>query len=111
MSKPTLQKVYEKMQMIKKYPDGLVLAGAYENGKPALILGVATFDSVEGNTFTPVAIMLDQIRTDTLTPDWSTFDNIQEIIAGAEKLDDREERSDFDGQHSTMDDYFEHANF
>ena len=108
MSKPTLQKVYEKMQMIKKYPDGLVLAGAYENSKPALILGVT---EPHGDTFTPVAIMLDQFRTDTLTPDWSTFDNIQEIIAGAEKLDDREEISDFDGQHSIMDDYFEHANF
>ena len=111
MSKPTLQKVYEKMQMIKKYPDGLVLAGAYENGKPALILGLTTGDAVEGDTFTPLAIMLDQDRVDTLSPDWSTFDNIQEIIAGAEKLEDREVPSDFDYQHLTIDKYFENADF
>lgn len=108
MSKPTLQKVYEKMQMIKKYPDGLVLAGAYENGKPALILGVT---EPHGDTFTPVAIMLDQIRTDTLTPDWSTFDNIQHIIKNAEKLDNREEPDEFDYQHLTIDKYFENADF
>lgn len=111
MSKPTLQKVYEKMQLIKKYPDGLVLAGVYENGRPALVLGLTTGDAVEGDTFTPLAIMLDQDRIDALTPDWNTFDDIQEVIAGAEKLEDREVPSDFDLQHPVIDTYFENADF
>jgi|TARA_R110001583_G_scaffold733_4_gene6759 hypothetical protein len=111
MSKPTLQKVYEKLQLIKKYPDGLVLATAYDNGSPALILGLTTGDAVEGDTFTPLAIMLDQNRIDTLKPDWSTFDNIQHIIKNAEKLDNREEPDEFDYQHLTIDKYFENADF
>jgi len=106
MSKPTLQKVYEKMTMIQQNTGKLCLLAVLDEGEPAIALGLK-----DGESITPVAIMLDQSRINKLNPDWDLFDVIQPIIEAAQKLEDRVSIKQFDGQHLAIDKHFDEANF
>ena len=101
MSKPTLQKIYEKLQMVKNHSNKLTVLGVEFGGEPALALCIRDTQSL-----TPIAIMLDQQRADDTVPLWSTFETIQEILEGAEALDDRFEIDSFNGQFEKVDNYF-----
>ena len=113
MAKPTLQKVYEKIQMIKKFPDGLTLMVAKDRsrnntlGEHCLVLCLKDSDA----HITPLAILLDQRRIDNLDPNWNESVNIQDIINGAEAIEDRTTVADFNNQYPKIDDYFEAADF
>lgn len=107
MSKPALQKVYEKIQMIKKFPDGLTLMIAEKNSEYCFVLCLED----ENKEVTPLAILLDQGRIENLEPIWDYSFNIQEIIKGAEAIEDRTTVADFNVQHPKIDDYFEAADF
>ena len=106
MSKPTLQKVYEKMTLIRQNPKDLCLVCVWDDGKPAIVLGLKN-----GETMTPLAIMLDQERCDNLEPDWNNFDEMQSVIAKAQKVEDRTTKEQFDKQHATIDKIFEDSSY
>jgi hypothetical protein len=101
MSKPTLQKIYEKLQMAKNHSDKLTVLGVEFGGEPAMALCIKFEDSL-----TPIAIMLDQQRADQVVPLWNTYETIQEILKGAEEIDDRFSIASFDGQYEKVDNYF-----
>ena len=113
MAKPTLQKVYEKIQMIKKFPDGLTLMVAKERTRDNTAGEYCTVLCLEENNgdITPLAILLDQRRIDNLEPEWNESVNIQDIIKGAEAIEDRTTVADFNNQYPKIDDYFEAADF
>ena len=95
-SKTTLQKCYEKMSMIKYNPSQLrLMTGKFTNGEAAVIL-VLDKDGDMKNV-TPVSIMLDQGRIDSLNPDWDYSEKIYPVIEDAIKNDYRHEVKDFDG--------------
>lgn len=111
MKKPTLQKCYEKMQMIKNNPDQLVLMAAKENGKPCLVLALADDKTLQTGGQTPVAIILDQGRVDSLVPDYNASKAIAPIINGAEAKEHRTSPKEFDGQDEIIDQHFAQADF
>ncbi len=109
-SKTTLQKCYEKMSMIKYNPSQLrLMTGKFTNGEPAVIL-VLDKDGDMKNV-TPVSIMLDQGRIDSLNPDWDYSEKIYPVIEDAIKNDYRHEVKDFDGSCPRIDELFEEADF
>jgi len=106
MSKTTLQKVYEKMTLIQQNSDDLCLVCVTDDGKPAIALGIK-----RGEVMTPVAIMLDQERCDNLTPEWDNYDEIQSVIAKAQKLEDRTTAKQFNQHHAKIDKLFEESEY
>ena len=109
-SKSTLQKCYEKMAMIKYNPDQLrLMTGKFDNGKPAVILVLDKDGDMQH--VTPVCVMLDQRRIDSLNPDWDNSQKIYPIIEDAIKNDYRFEVEDFNSNDARIDDLFESADF
>jgi hypothetical protein len=108
--KTTLQKCYEKMAMIKHNSDQLrLMAGKFDNGDPAVILVI---DQDGGGTHvTPVAIMLDQAKVDSLNPDWIYSKKIYKVIEDATRIDKRTKVGDFAGQFIMIDELFDKADF
>jgi len=108
--KTTLQKCYEKMAMIKHNSDQLkLMAGKFDSGEPAVILVI---DKDGGGTnVTPVAIMLDQGKIDTLNPDWEYSKKIYKVIEDATRIDKRTKVGDFAGQFIMIDELFDKADF
>tara|TARA_R110002020_G_scaffold24594_1_gene80758 strand:+ start:712 stop:1047 length:336 start_codon:yes stop_codon:yes gene_type:complete len=106
MSKSTFQKVYEKMTLIQQNPDTLCLVCIWDEGNPAIALGIK-----DGELVTPVAIMLDQTRIDNLDPDWNNYEVMQSIIAKAQELEDRTTMAEFDKQHAAIDKLFKDSDF
>jgi len=106
MSKSTLQKCYEKMTLIKQNPEDLCLVTVWDDGKPAIVLGMK-----HGELMTPLAIILDQKRCDNLEPNWNNFDKIESVIAKAQKLEDRTTKEQFDKQHDAIDKLFEESDY
>jgi hypothetical protein len=101
--KSTLQKCYEKMSMIKHNPDQLrLMAGKFDSGEAAVIFGI---------NVTPVAIMLDQERINSLNPDWIYSKKIYKVIEDATRIDKRTKVGDFAGQFIMIDELFEKADF
>ena len=112
MKKPktTLQKCYEKMAMIKYNPDQLrLMTGKFDSGKPAVILVLDKDGDMQH--VTPVCVMLDQRRIDSLNPDWDYSQKIYPIIEDAIKLETRREVEDFNSNDAKIDDLFESADF
>jgi|TARA_R110002050_G_scaffold159409_1_gene288843 hypothetical protein len=108
--KSTLQKCYEKMTMIKHNPDQLrLMAGKFDNGEAAVLLVLD--DDGGGTSVTPVAVMLDQARIDTLNPDWEYSKKIYKVIEDATRIDRRTKVGDFAGQFIMIDELFEKADF
>ena len=109
-SKSTLQKCYEKMAMIKYNPDQLrLMAGQFDNGEAAVILVLDKDGDMQ--SVTPVCVMLDQRRIDSLNPDWDYSQKIYPIIEDAIKNDYRSEVEDFNGNDARIDDLFKSADF
>tara|TARA_R100000995_G_scaffold42685_1_gene19936 strand:- start:544 stop:864 length:321 start_codon:yes stop_codon:yes gene_type:complete len=106
MSKPTLQKCYEKMTLMLQNSNDLLLFCVWDNGKPAIALGLKDHESL-----TPLAIMLDQARCDNLEPAWNNFDDIQKVITKAQELEDRTTKEQFDKQHVAIDKLFEKSDY
>ena len=94
--KTTLQKCYEKMAMIKHNSDQLrLMAGKFDNGEPAVIL---VLDQDGGGTHvTPVAIMLDQGKIDTLNTVWICSKKSYKMIEDVTRLYKRTKVGDFEG--------------
>jgi hypothetical protein len=108
--KSTLQKCYEKMSMIKHNPDQLqLMAGKFDSGEAAVIL-VLDKDG-NGINVTPVAIMLDQERINSLNPDWIYSKKIYKVIEDATRIDRRTKVGDFAGQFIMIDELFDKADF
>jgi hypothetical protein len=108
--KSTLQKCYEKMSMIKHNPDQLwLMAGKFDSGEAAVIL-VLDKDG-NGINVTPVAIMLDQERINSLNPDWIYSKKIYKVIEDATRIDKRTKVGDFAGQFIMIDELFDKADF
>ena len=108
--KTTLQRCYEKMTMIKHNSDQLrLMAGKFDNGEPAVILVIDQDGS--GTNVTPVAIMLDQGKIDTLNPDWIYSKKIYKVIEDATRIDKRTKVGDFAGQFIMIDELFDKADF
>ena len=108
--KTTLQKCYEKMQMIKYNPDKLrLLVGRNKAGEPSVILGIDS--SNEGESVIPVAILMDQNRINKLVPDWEYSQKIQPIIDDAMKCDLRHTLEHFAKQDAMIAELFEEADF
>ena len=107
--KPTLQKCYEKMQMIKNNPDQLVLMVGRENGSPCVVLAIRNGKTID--EVTPVAIVLDQGRIDTVVPDWQKSKDLQPILEEAEKKDLRTSVQDFNVENDLIDQHFAQASF
>jgi hypothetical protein len=108
--KSTLQKCYEKMSMIKHNPDQLrLMAGKFDSGEAAVIL-VLDKDG-NGINVTPVAIMLDQERINSLNPDWIYSKKIYKVIEDATRIDKRTKVGDFAGQFIIIDELFDKADF
>ena len=108
--KTTLQKCYEKMQMIKYNPNKLrLLVGRNKAGEPSVILGIDSSD--EGESVIPVAILMDQNRINKLVPDWEYSQKIQPIIDDAMKSDLRHTLEHFSKQDAMVAELFEEADF
>ena len=107
--KPTLQKCYEKMQMIKNNPDQLVLMVGRENGSPCVVLAIQNGQTVE--EVTPIAIVLDEGRMNTVAPDWQKSIDLQPILEEAAKKDLRTSVQDFNVQNDLIDQHFAQASF
>jgi hypothetical protein len=108
--KSTLQKCYEKMSMIKHNPDQLrLMVGKFDSGEAAVIL-VLDKDG-NGINVTPVAIMLDQERINSLNPDWIYSKKIYKVIEDATRIDRRTKVGDFAGQFIMIDELFDKADF
>ena len=109
-TKSTLQKCYEKMQMIKMHPDKLrLLVGRNKAGEPSVILGIDS--GKEGESVIPVAILMDQNRINKLVPDWEYSQKIQPIIDDAMKCDLRHTLEHFSKQDVMVAELFEEADF
>ena len=109
-TKSTLQKCYEKMQMIKMHPDKLrLLVGRNKAGEPSVILGIDS--SNEGGSVIPVAILMDENRISKLVPDWEYSQKIQPIIDDAMKCDLRHTLEHFAKQDAMIAELFEEADF
>lgn len=107
--KPTLQKCYEKMQMIKNNPDQLVLMVGRENGSPCVVLALRNGETIE--EVTPIAIVLDEGRMKMVGPDWQKSRDLQPILEGAAKKDLRTSVQDFNVQNDLIDQHFAQASF
>ena len=108
--KTTLQKCYEKMQMIKYNPDKLrLLVGRNKAGEPSVILGIDSGN--EGESVIPVAILMDENRISKLVPDWEYSQKIQPIIDDAIKCDLRHTLEHFSKQDAMIAELFEEADF
>ena len=55
--------------------------------------------------------MLEQQRCDNLEPDWNNFDEMQSVIAKAQKVEDRTTKEQFDKHHATIDKIFEDSSY
>ena len=107
MSKPTFQKIYEKLTMVEQNPQKLVLIGVrHDGGKPAVVLAIR-----EGETITPVAEMLNQVQCDSMSPDWKYTEALIALVDGAKEIEDRVGVQSFEGQYPKIDEYFENAKF
>ena len=107
MSKPTLQKTYEKMTMIEQNHDKLVLlAVKHDDGRPAVVLAIR-----DGDSMTPVAEMLNQEQCDSMYPNWDYSHKLIAVVEGARELEDRVGVDAFDGQYPKIDEYFTNADF
>ena len=106
MSKPTLQKCYEKMTLMIQNPSDLRLICVWDDGKPAIALGLK-----HDELLTPLAIILNQERCDTLEPVWNNFDDIQKVITQAQEVEDRTTKEQFDKHHDTIDKLFAEADY
>jgi hypothetical protein len=64
-----------------------------------------------GINVTPVAIMLDQERINSLNPDWIYSKKIYKVIEDATRIDKRTKVGDFAGQFIMIDELFDKADF
>ena len=85
------------------------MAGKFDSWEAAVIL-VLDKDG-NGINVTPVAIMLDQERINSLNPDWIYSKKIYKVIEDATRIDKRTKVGYFAGQFIMIDELFDKADF